>query len=283
MPKGFAGIPTGRSDGYGVRTLTEGAWLMRTGLEGRTALVTGASRGIGKATAAALAAEGCNVVLSSRRQEALDAVAAELREAYPKAGFLAQAAHVGEPEQAQACVAKAVETFGSVDVLVNNAGTNPYYGPMVDLDVPRAEKTVQVNQLSIVLWTQAVWHASMKNTGGAIVNIASVGGLATEPGIGYYNATKAAVIHLTRQFAAELGPAVRVNAIAPGIVRTQLARALWENHEEMLNNSLPLGRIGEPDDIAQAVVFLAGTASSWMTGQTMVVDGGALIKHSLGG
>lgn len=254
---------------------------MRTGLEGKTALVTGASRGIGKATATALAAEGCNVVLSSRRQEALDAVAAELREAYPKVGLLAQAAHVGEPEQAQACVAKAVETFGSVDVLVNNAGTNPYYGPMVDLDVPRAEKTVQVNQLSIVLWTQAVWHASMKNAGGTIVNIASVGGLATEPGIGYYNATKAAVIHLTRQFAAELGPSVRVNAIAPGIVRTQLARALWENHEEMLNGVLPLGRIGEPDDIAQAAVFLAGSASSWMTGQTMVVDGGALIRHSL--
>lgn len=254
---------------------------MRTGLDGRTALVTGASRGIGKATAAALAAEGCNVVLSSRRQEALDAVAAELREAYPKVGVLAQAAHVGEPDQAQACVAKVIETFGSVDVLVNNAGTNPYYGPMVDLDVPRAEKTVQVNQLSIVLWTQAVWHASMKDTGGTIVNIASVGGLATEPGIGYYNATKAAVIHLTRQFAAELGPKVRVNAIAPGIVRTQLARALWENHEEALSNALPLGRIGEPDDIAQAAVFLAGSASSWMTGQTMVVDGGALVRPSI--
>jgi len=153
----------------------------------------------------------------------------------------------------------------------------------VDLDVPRAEKTVQVNQLSIVLWTQAVWHASMKSTGGTIVNIASVGGLATEPGIGYYNATKAAVIHLTRQFAAELGPKVRVNAIAPGIVRTQLARALWENHEEALNAALPLARIGEPDDIAQAAVFLAGSASSWMTGQTMVVDGGALIRPSLGG
>jgi NAD(P)-dependent dehydrogenase (short-subunit alcohol dehydrogenase family) len=255
--------------------------LMQTGLEGRTALVTGASRGIGKATAAALAAEGCNVVLSSRRQEALDAVAAELREAYPKAGFLAQAAHVGDPDQAQACVARAMETFGSVDVLVNNAGTNPYYGPMVDLDVPRAEKTVQVNQLSIVLWTQAVWHASMKNAGGAIVNIASVGGLATEPGIGYYNATKAAVIHLTRQFAAELAPKVRVNAIAPGIVRTQLAKALWENHEEALNRALPLGRIGEPEDIAKTAVFLASEASSWMTGQTVVVDGGALIRPSL--
>lgn len=254
---------------------------MQTGLDGRTALVTGASRGIGKATATALAAEGCNVVITSRRQEALDAVAAELREAYPKVGVLATAAHVGDPDQAQACVAAAVVEFGAVDVLVNNAGTNPYFGPMVELDVPRAEKTVQVNQLSIVLWTQAVWHASMAQRGGSIVNIASVGGLVTELGIGYYNATKAAVIHLTRQFAAELSPGVRVNAIAPGIVRTQLARALWEGHEEVLNRHLPLGRIGEPDDIAQAAVFLAGSASSWMTGQTMVVDGGALIRPTL--
>jgi NAD(P)-dependent dehydrogenase (short-subunit alcohol dehydrogenase family) len=167
-------------------------------------------------------------------------------------------------------------------VLVNNAGTNPYFGPMVDLDVPRAEKTVQVNQLSIVLWTQAAWYAGrMSERGGTIVNVASVGGLVTELGIGYYNATKAAVVHLTRQFAAELAPRVRVNAIAPGIVRTQLARALWENHEEMLNAHIPLGRIGEPADIASAVVFLAGDASSWMTGQTMVVDGGALIRPSL--
>lgn len=254
---------------------------MQTGLDGRTALVTGASRGIGKATAAALAAEGCNVVLTSRRQEALDAVAAELREAYPTAGFLPHAAHVGEPDQTQACVAAAVERFGSIDVLVNNAGTNPYFGPMVDLDVARAEKTVQVNQFSIVLWTQAVWHASMSRDGGSIVNIASAGGLVTELGIGYYNATKAAVIHLTRQFAAELAPSVRVNAIAPGIVRTQLARALWEGHEAVINEHLPLGRIGEPEDIAKAVVFLAGSASSWMTGQTMVVDGGALIRPGL--
>jgi NAD(P)-dependent dehydrogenase (short-subunit alcohol dehydrogenase family) len=254
---------------------------MRMGLTGRTALVTGSSRGIGKATAAALAAEGCNVVLISRRQETLDAVAAQLREAYPKVGVLARAAHVGDPEQAQACVAAAVETFGAVDVLVNNAGTNPYFGPMIELDVPRAEKTVQVNQLSTVLWTQAVWHASMAERGGSIINIASVGGLVTELGIGYYNATKAAVIHLTRQFAAELAPLVRVNAIAPGIVRTQLARALWENNEKMLDQHIPLGRIGEPEDIAQAAVFLAGSASSWMTGQTMVVDGGALIRPSL--
>lgn len=254
---------------------------MQTGLAGRTALVTGASRGIGKATAHELAAEGSNLVLVSRRQEALDAVAGELRDAYPKIGVLAHAAHVGEPEQAQACVAAAVDAFGGIDVLINNAGTNPYYGPLVDLDVSRAEKTVQVNQWSVVLWTQTVWKASMAERGGTIVNISSLGGLVTEPGIGYYNATKAAVMQLTRQFAAELAPAVRVNAIAPGLVRTQLARALWEPHEERLKVALPLGRIGEPEDVAHLAVFLAGDASSWITGQTIIIDGGAVARPGL--
>jgi NAD(P)-dependent dehydrogenase (short-subunit alcohol dehydrogenase family) len=252
-----------------------------TGLAGKTALVTGASRGIGRAIAFALAAEGANVVLSSRRQESLDAVAAEILAVHPKAKVLARAAHVGEPAQATACVAATVAEFGSLDVLVNNAGTNPYYGPLIDIDVPRAEKTVQVNQLSIVLWTQAAWQASMAEHGGTVVNMASIGGLSTEPGIGYYNATKAAVIHLTRQFAAELAPRVRVNAIAPGIVRTQLAKALWENYEPQLNAALPLGRIGEPEDIAKVALFLAGDDSSWITGQTLVVDGGALVRPSI--
>jgi NAD(P)-dependent dehydrogenase (short-subunit alcohol dehydrogenase family) len=254
---------------------------MQTGLAGRTALVTGASRGIGRATAHALAAEGSNLVLVSRRQDTLDSVAGELRDAYPKIGVLAHAAHVGEPEQAQACVAAAVEAFGVIDVLINNAGTNPYYGPLVDLDVSRAEKTVQVNQWSVVLWTQTVWKASMAEHGGTIVNISSLGGLVTEPGIGYYNATKAAVMQLTRQFAAELAPVVRVNAIAPGLVRTQLARALWEPNEERLKVALPLGRIGEPEDIANLAVFLSGDTSSWITGQTIVIDGGAVVRPAL--
>jgi NAD(P)-dependent dehydrogenase (short-subunit alcohol dehydrogenase family) len=249
-----------------------------SGLTGKTALITGASRGIGKAIAFAYAAQGANVVLSSRKQEALDEVAAELRAAQPGAKVLAKAAHVGSQEQAQACVEAAVAEFGSIDILVNNAGTNPYFGPMVDLDVARADKTVQVNQTSIVLWTGLVWKASMAATGGSVINIASIGGLAPEIGIGYYNATKAAVIHLTRQFAMELAPTTRVNGIAPGVVRTHLARGLWENNEERLNKALPLGRIGEPEDIANAAVFLASDASSWMTGQTLVIDGGATVR-----
>jgi NAD(P)-dependent dehydrogenase (short-subunit alcohol dehydrogenase family) len=254
---------------------------MTTGLTGKTALITGASRGIGRAIAFALAGQGCNVVLSSRKQEALDQVAEQLRAAHPGVGVLAKAAHVGVPEQAQACVDACVAEFGGLDVLVNNAGTNPYYGPMVDIDMARAEKTVQVNQFSIVLWTQVAWKATMARHGGTIINIASLGGLVPENGIGYYNATKAAVIHLTRQFAMELAPSVRVNAIAPGVVRTDLARALWENHEEQITKALPLNRIGEPDDIANAAVFLAGEQSSWMTGQTLVIDGGAAVRPSV--
>jgi len=249
--------------------------------ETRTVIVTGASRGIGQATAELFAAEGCNVVLTSRRQEALDEVAASLLSTYPKIEVLAHAAHAAEPDQAAACVDAAMARFGRIDVLVNNAGTNPYFGPMVDLDPVRAEKTVRLNQYGVVLWTQLVWRASMSEHGGSIVNVASVGGLLTEPGIGYYNATKAAVIHLTRQFAQELAPRVRVNAVAPGVVRTVLAKALWENFEQQLTEALPLGRIGEPADIAEAIGFLAGPRSSWITGQTLVIDGGAQIRSSL--
>lgn len=255
---------------------------MQTGLAGKTTVITGASRGIGRAIAIAFAGQGANVVLTSRRQESLDAVAAELAAKYPDVGVLARAAHAGEPEQAAACVDAVVRQFGGIDVLVNNAGTNPHYGPLVDIEPAAAAKTVQVNQFAVVLWTQLAWKASMAERGGTVINMASIGGLLTEPGLGYYNATKAAVIHLTRQFAAELAPKVRVNAIAPGVVRTQLARALWENYEQQLADRLPLRRIGEPDDIADAAVFLAGDASRWMTGQTLVIDGGATVRSSFG-
>jgi NAD(P)-dependent dehydrogenase (short-subunit alcohol dehydrogenase family) len=253
---------------------------MQTGLAGRTAVITGASRGIGKAIAFGFAAEGANVVLSSRRQESLDQVAAELSAKYPDVGVLAHAAHAGEPEQAATCVDASVARFGSIDILVNNAGTNPHFGALVDISPAAAAKTTQVNQFAIVLWTQLAWHRSMAEKGGTIINIASIGGILTEPGLGYYNATKAAVIHLTRQFANELAPNVRVNGIAPGVVRTHLAKALWESAEEQVAGALPLRRIGEPDDIADAAVFLAGDQSRWMTGHTLVIDGGATVRSS---
>jgi NAD(P)-dependent dehydrogenase (short-subunit alcohol dehydrogenase family) len=187
------------------------------------------------------------------------------------------AANAGDGAAAAACADATVARFGSIDILVNNAATNPYMGPLMGIDESRAAKTVQVNQWAVVKWTQEVWRASMKERGGSVLNIASVGGIGVETTIAYYNVTKAAVIHLTKQLAAELGPGVRVNALAPGLVKTDFARALWENFGEALASRLPLKRIGEPEDIAGAAVFLVSDAASWITGTTTIIDGGALL------
>jgi NAD(P)-dependent dehydrogenase (short-subunit alcohol dehydrogenase family) len=175
-----------------------------------------------------------------------------------------------------------VERFGSLDVLVNNAATNPYFGPLMAIDVARAEKTVQVNQEAALMWTQWAWRASMAERGGSVINLSSVGGFSVERGIGWYNVTKAALAHLTRQLAYELGPGVRVNALAPGLVRTDFARALWEPGGDAIARRLPLQRLGEPDDIAKAALFVASDAASWMTGHVLVIDGGALAMPSGG-
>jgi NAD(P)-dependent dehydrogenase (short-subunit alcohol dehydrogenase family) len=242
-------------------------------LDGKVALVTGGSRGIGRAIAAELAASGAAVMISSRKAVALEAAAAEM------SGRVEWfAANVGDADAAAACVAATVERLGAVDILVNNAATNPYLGPLIDIDQPRADKIVQVNQWAVLQWTQLAYGAWMREHGGSVINLASIGGIGVEPAIGYYNVTKAAVIHLTKHLASELGPGVRVNAIAPGLVKTDLARALWETHGEVLAARLPLRRLGEPSDIAAAAVFLASDAASWITGTTLVVDGGALVS-----
>jgi NAD(P)-dependent dehydrogenase (short-subunit alcohol dehydrogenase family) len=242
-------------------------------LDGKVALVTGGSRGIGKAIAAAFAASGARVMISSRKEDALKEAASTMT------GDVEWfAANAGDEDQAGACVAATVDRLGGLDILVNNAATNPYMGPLIDIDRPRADKTVQVNQWGIVLWSQLAWRAAMQERGGAIVNVASIGGMSVEPFIGYYNATKAAVIHLTKQLAGELGPHVRVNGLAPGLVKTDFARALWEPAGDAVAARLPLKRLGEPEDIANAAVFLASEAASWMTGHTMVIDGGALVS-----
>src|SRR5919109_453674 len=245
---------------------------MEISLKGKVALVTGASRGIGKAIAATYAGAGASVMLSSRKQDALEAASDEI--GGDTAVF---AANAGEPDQIAACVAATVERFGAIDVLVNNAATNPYMGRPIDIDLPRFDKTWQVNFRGPVVWVQEAWKASMAEHGGSIINISSVGGLSVEPAIGHYNVTKAALIHLTRTMAADLSPGVRVNAIAPGLVKTDLARALWESNEELIADRMPLKRLGVPDDIAGAALFLASDLASWITGQTIVVDGGALL------
>ena len=211
-------------------------------------------------------------MLSSRKQDALDEAAASMDG--ETATF---AANAGDPEQAEACVAATVERFGRVDILVNNAATNPYMGPAIDIDLPRYDKTFQVNLRGPMIWTQLAHRASMAEHGGSVINIASIGGFSVEPSIGVYNTTKAAIIYLTKTLAAELGPKVRVNAIAPGLVKTDFARALWEEHEEALARRLPTKRLGEPEDIAGTALFLASDLSAWITGQTIVVDGGALV------
>ena len=253
---------------------------MNLELKGKTALVTGGSRGIGLAIASAYCEAGGNVMLVSRSAENLERAAETLKGSGGEVDWMV--AHVGSSEQANAAVAATVERFGAVDALVNNAGTNPYMGPLVEIDDVRMQKTVDVNQLSVLVWSRAAWAASMRDHGGVILNIASIGGLSVEPGIGWYNVTKAAVIHLTRQLSFELAPTVRVNAIAPGVVRTELARAIWENREDQLSAHIPLGRIGEVQDIAPMAMLLLSDAGSWITGQTIVIDGGTSNQPSGG-
>jgi NAD(P)-dependent dehydrogenase (short-subunit alcohol dehydrogenase family) len=249
---------------------------MEIRLDGKVALVTGASRGIGEAIAKAFAASGASVMLSSRKQDALEETAAGI-----DGDVDVFAANAGEPDQAQSCVAATVERFGSVDILVNNAATNPYFGPALGVDLPRYDKTMQVNLRGPLVWTQAAWEASMKDRGGVVLNMASVGGLVSEPLLGIYNVTKAGLIHLTRTLALDMAPGVRVNALAPGVVKTDFARALWEPGGDHLAKSLPLGRIGMPDDIANAAAFLCSDLASWITGQVLVIDGGAMIRPSV--
>lgn len=246
--------------------------MSEVGLAGRTAVVTGASRGIGLAIAQVLADAGANVVLTSRSQEAADEAAAQVNGS--AIGF---AAHAVDEAAARRCVESTLDRFGSLDVLVNNAGTNPAYGPMIDQDHGRFAKTFDVNLWAPVMWTSLAVRGWMGEHGGSVVNTASIGGMAVEANLGTYNATKAALIHVTKQLALELSPAVRVNAVAPGVVRTRLAELLWREHETELNDALPLGRIGEPVDIGRAVTFLASDAASWITGETLVIDGGAML------
>jgi NAD(P)-dependent dehydrogenase (short-subunit alcohol dehydrogenase family) len=256
---------------------------MEIRLDGRVALITGGSKGIGKAIAAGFAASGAHVVISSRKPEGLAAAAEELNAAAPAGSGSVSwfAANAGDPAQAAACMAEVMARHGRVDILVNNAAVNPYYGPILGIDAVRAEKTVAVNQFGYLVWTKLAWDAWMQANGGVVLNLSSVGGLNVEEGIGYYNVTKAAVLHMTRQMAAEMAPGVRVNAIAPGLVKTDFAKALWEANEAKLAARTPLHRLGEPADIANAAVFLCSDAASWITGTYLLIDGGSMTGTSL--
>ena len=245
---------------------------MEISLRGKTALVTGASRGIGKAIAKSFVDAGAKVMLTSRKEDALRAAANEMdgeTEIF--------AANAGDIEQGQACVDATMKRFGKIDILVNNAATNPYYGDTLGVDSSRFDKTFQVNLKGPLFWSQAVWNASMQKNPGVILNIASVGGLRAEHGLGVYNLTKAAVIHLTSQLACELGR-TRVVGIAPGLVKTLFASVLIENVGDKLAAALPTKRLGEPQDIANLALFLCSDLASWITGETYVIDGGAGVR-----
>jgi NAD(P)-dependent dehydrogenase (short-subunit alcohol dehydrogenase family) len=240
-------------------------------LKGKTALVTGASRGIGLAAVRCLADLGADVVLTARTQDAADAAAENVR------GAVGFAAHAADEDAARRCVDFTLEHFGRLDILVNNAATNSAYGLLTEQNYSAFHKTIDVNMWAPIMWSSLVARAWMSQHGGAIVNTASLGGLKTEPKLGVYNASKAALIQLTKQSAIELAPTVRVNAVAPGVVRTKLSELLWREHEQALTDSLPLGRIGEPEDVGWAIAFLASDAAAWITGQTLVIDGGAIL------
>ncbi|MFF4711026.1 SDR family oxidoreductase [Streptomyces eurythermus] len=243
-------------------------------LSGRVAIVTGASRGIGYGVAEALVARGDRVCVTGRGEDALKEAVQRLgaERVIGVAGKAHDLAHQTE------VVERTMAAFGRVDFLVNNAGTNPVFGPIADLDLDVARKVFETNVISALGFAQKTWHAWQKDNGGAIVNIASVAGLSASPFIGAYGVSKAAMINLTQQLAHEFAPRVRVNAIAPAVVKTKFAQALYEGREEEAAAAYPLGRLGVPSDIGGAAAFLTSGQSDWITGQTLVVDGGIFLN-----
>lgn len=241
--------------------------------EGQVAVVTGASRGIGLATAVRLAAEGASVCITARSADGLNRALAAL----PEGRTIAVPGKADDPEHRREVLDAVHENFGRLDVLVNAAGANPAYGPLLDLDLGAARKTVEVNVLAALAWVQdAVQHEGLEFRArrGRVVNISSSTAETPSPGIGLYGVAKAALSHLTRTLAAELGPEIRVNAVAPAVVRTQFAAALYEANEAEVAARYPLGRLGEPEDVAAAIAYFASADSSWVSGQVLTLDGG---------
>ncbi|WP_330309147.1 MULTISPECIES: SDR family oxidoreductase [unclassified Streptomyces] len=241
------------------------------GIEGRAAIVTGASRGIGLAVAQALADAGARVCVTARDPDGV-ARAAERVGGIGLAGSVADPAHLWELTEL------ALREFGRIDVVVNNAATNQPYGPLMDAEPDRWREAFTVNVEAPLRLVQYVWRAWMGEHGGAVVNICTEGAGHVGPHVGAYGTSKAALLHLTQQLAGELAPKVRVNSVSPGLVRTEMARFVWEDGEDELGAGLPLGRIGRPEDIARAVLWLASDAAEWITGADLLVDGGTRVR-----
>jgi NAD(P)-dependent dehydrogenase (short-subunit alcohol dehydrogenase family) len=246
-------------------------------LDGRVAIVTGGSRGIGKAIALGLAEQGARVALASRKQEALDAVAEEIRQGGGES--LAMACHMGEPDQIKKLFDKVVETYGSVDILVNNAATNPYFGLLIDAPVDAWNKTLDVNLKGPFLMTQAAARIMMEKGGGSIINVSSVGAFKANPMQGIYGVTKSGMVNMTQTFAQELALTnVRVNAICPGLTETKFSEVLIQTKEiyDIALQRIPMKRHAQPSEIVGAALFLASDASSYVTGTCINVDGGMM-------
>ncbi|MFD5179729.1 SDR family oxidoreductase [Nocardia sp. NPDC058379] len=241
---------------------------------GKVAIVTGASRGIGLSIAQRLVDEGAKVVVTARKKDALDEAVLQLGGAEHALGVAGRA---DDLDHQRDTVERAIATFGGADLLVNNTGINPVYGPMIEMDLDAARKIIEVNCLAALSWTQQVHKAWMAEHGGAVVNVSSVAGVKPAPGIGFYGASKAMLTYLTQELAVELGPRLRVNAVAPAVVKTKFATALYEGREKELAEAYPLKRLGEPEDIAGAVAFLLSDDASWVTGQLLVLDGGVTL------
>ena len=247
-------------------------------LDGKVAVVTGASKGIGEAIARGLAEFGAQVVVSSRKQEAVEEVAAQFRKDGLEAG--AVACHMGEPEEIQRLVEQTVALYGGVDVLVNNAATNPVYGPIENMEDRAFDKILAVNLRGPWHLCRLVHPLMKQRGGGSIINVSSVAGLKPDVGLGFYSVSKAGLISLTQVLAREWGKdGIRANVLCPGLVKTKFSAALWQNQKLMqqLQHHLPLGRIGQPEEIAGLAVYLASDASSFCTGGVFVADGGQMI------
>lgn len=247
---------------------------MTTHDSGKVALITGGSRGIGYGVAEALVARGDRVCVTGRNEESLREAVARLGE--DRATCVAGKAH-DEEHQARA-VEHVMSTYGRVDYLVNNAGTNPVFGPITDVELSVTRKVFETNVISALGFAQQTWAAWQRDNGGAIVNVASVAGLSAAPFVGSYGVSKAALINLTLQLAQEMAPSVRVNAVAPAVVKTKFATKLYEGREDEAAAGYPMGRLGVPEDVSGAVAFLTSEVAEWVTGQTLVIDGGLFLN-----